>query len=285
MKSSLNKRICLLGNGWGALAALDGLHKQFDDVIVTSTDKDVIDRARTYGYQASEKIIEHHIDLYLCAGFNEILSEVFITANQVINIHYSLLPKFRGRHATVWTILNNEPYFGLSVHIMNQFIDDGPLIYQHKFKNTGQNSKEVIEACNEHIVKNISQVVADFLNNKIKAKNQIRSNATWVCKRNLDDCLIDFEQSVEYLSLFFRALVEPYPLPRIITKKGLVEVVEAELVDSVYHMINGRVVNIEHQRVWIKISNGFLIISKIRDAHTKQELDVQNVFKIGMRLL
>ena len=92
MKSSLNKRICLLGNGWGALAALDGLHKQFDDVIVTSTDKDVIDRARTYGYQASEKIIEHHIDLYLCAGFNEILSEVFITANQVINIHYSLLP-------------------------------------------------------------------------------------------------------------------------------------------------------------------------------------------------
>jgi methionyl-tRNA formyltransferase len=50
-----------------------------------------------------------------------------------------LLPKYRGLHSTVWSILNNEPYFGLTIHIMNEFIDDGPVVYQYKFRNSGQN--------------------------------------------------------------------------------------------------------------------------------------------------
>ncbi len=105
-----------------------------------------------------------------------------------------------------------------------------------------------------------------------------------MCKRNLDDCLIDFDHSVRFLSLFFRALVEPYPLPRIKTKKCIVEVTKSELLERDYCMTNGRVVNIERGKVWIKISDGFLVVSEVRDSSTKLKLGLDDVFKIGMRL-
>ena len=84
--------------------------------------------------------------------------------------------------------------------------------------------------------------------------------------------------------MFFRALVEPYPLPRIKTNKCIVEVTKYELFECDYYMTNGRVVNIEGENVWIKISDGFLIVSEVRDCSTKSKLDLDCIFKIGMRL-
>jgi methionyl-tRNA formyltransferase len=167
---------------------------------------------------------------------------------------------------------------------MNEFIDDGPILYQHKFENIGQNSREVMEACNSHIAHKLSQILSDFINLKIIPIQQNRNEATWVCKRNFDDCIIDFDQTIDFQSLFFRALVEPYPLPRIKTEKFCVEILKSELVESDFYMTNGRVVNIERNKVWIKIANGFLIVSEIRDCISKSCVDVNDIFKIGMRL-
>lgn len=284
MKNSMQYEICLCGDGWGALAALDGISLGFSDVTVVSNDKNVIKKAVSKGYEISKSILDVNAQIYVCAGFTTILNRNFLEANKVINIHYSLLPKYRGLHSTVWSILNNDSFFGLTIHIMNEFIDDGPIIHQYKFRNCGQNSREVMEECNRYIAVNLFEIVSDFLNGKIQPIVQKKTEATWVCKRNLDDCLIDFNQSVEFLTLFFRALVDPYPLPRLKTKKCLVEVTKFELVVSSYYMSNGRVVNIENQKVWIKVNDGFLIVSEVRDCSTKTKLDLCDIFKIGMRL-
>ena len=284
MKNSKPKEICLCGDGWGALAALDGIGLSFSDVIVVSSDEDVVKKAITKGFEISQCIFDANAKIYVCAGFTTILNKDFLDAHRVINIHYSLLPKYRGLHSTVWSILNNETYFGLTVYVMNEFIDDGPILYQYKFRNSGQNSREVMEECNKHIANNFSRILINLINSKIQHISQNKTEATWVCKRNLDDCLIDFTQSVGFLSLFFRALVEPYPLPRLKTRKCIVEVTKSELFECNYHMTNGRVVNIESEKVWIKISDGFLIVNEVRDCSTKTKLDLDDVFKIGMRL-
>jgi len=284
MNDVISQRICLCGDGWGALAALDGLCLEFHQVVVVSNDDAVIDVARSRGLDIASSIFEADCDTYVCAGFTTILDKGFLDANRVLNIHYSLLPKYRGIHSTVWALLNNEQYFGLTMHLMNEFIDDGPIVYQHKFENIGQNAREVMELCNEHIATNLSQILKDFLISKIKATPQDKSKATWVCKRNLEDCLIDFEKSVDHLALLFRALVEPYPLPRIKTNKYVIDIVNAELSKCNYEMTNGRVVNIEGERVWIKVMDGFLIVNEIRESQAKAPLSIGDVFKIGMRL-
>jgi methionyl-tRNA formyltransferase len=284
MKKVTTQKICLCGEGWGALAALDAISLKFYKIVVVSDDENIINNAKSRGFQVERSIFEANADVYVCSGFTKILDKSFLDSKVVLNIHYSLLPKYRGLHSTVWSLLNDEPYFGLTIHLMNEFIDDGPILHQYKFENTGQNSREIMEACNQYIAKNFSQILDDFLTSKIKLIPQDKNEATWVCRRNLDDCLVDFEKPINYLALFFRALVEPYPLPRVKTERYSVEIVRSELIKSDYNTTNGRVVNIELGRVWIKTLNGFLIVSEIRDCTTKSALKINDVFKIGMRL-
>ena len=102
--------ICLCGDGWGAHAALVGLHPHHSDVVVVSQDKDVLNEAIKRGYETAADIKLTVARLYICAGYTKIIDKMFLEHNRVINIHYSLLPKYRGLHSIVWAILNNEPF-------------------------------------------------------------------------------------------------------------------------------------------------------------------------------
>ena len=285
MAKEINRtNICLCGDGWGALAALNGLALKYSDCIVVTNDEIVNQGALDKGFRVAADLMQVDANIYLCAGFTQIFNEEFLRNRCVLNIHYSLLPKYRGLHSTVWAMLNDEPYFGLSIHEMNQFIDDGPIYYQYKIPNIGQTSLEVMEECNRHISQNLSEIIGSILEGKLEPVEQNAAEATWGCKRNEDDCIIDFDQNIEYLRLFFRALVEPYPLPRVLVNNKLVEVVKSEFIISGYYMQNGRVVNIENERVWIKVGNGFMIVTSVRDAKTKEFLLTSDLFKIGQRL-
>ena len=279
-----NASICISGDGWGAIAAVDGLSLGHTDIVVVTNDEDTIERALTKGFKVVSDLMLVEANLYVCAGLTQVLKKEFLETKKVLNIHYSLLPKYRGLHSTVWAILNNEPFFGLSIHEMNEFIDDGPIFYQYKFENIGQTSLEVMEACNEHISQNLSVIISDIQEGALVPIPQKKAEATWVCRRNLDDCLVDFDQTIDQLRLLFRALVEPYPLPRIVVKDKIVEVVSIEWVDANYIMHNGRVVNIENEKAWIKVEGGFMVVSSVRDAHTKEELPISRLFNLGQRL-
>lgn len=284
MKKNNIKKICIVGNGWSAKSALIGISSLNCDIIVVSEDNTVISLAKKFGFNFSKSIFNIKADLFICSGFKMILKKSFLQQNLVINIHYSILPKYRGLHSVIWAVLNNEPFFGLSIHLMNEFIDDGPIIYQNKFRNKGQNSRQIVEKCNTHIEKNLSKIIKKFLKNKIKPKPQKKSLATWVCKRNLDDCIINFNQSILEIDLFFKALVEPYPLPRIKINDRLIEVTDYQLLKAKYYTTIGTVINIENKSIWIKVNDGILILRKARDPLTKNDVNLKDYFKLSMRL-
>ena len=54
----------------------------------------------------------------------------------IINIHPGLLPEQKGAHTTFYSIFFNSKYHGSSLHLMNKYIDSGPIIYTNKFKST-----------------------------------------------------------------------------------------------------------------------------------------------------
>ena len=82
----------------------------------------------------------------------------------------------------------------------------------------------------------------------------------------------------------FRALVEPYPLPRIKIKKNIVEIIDYELIKKKSHFVNGSVIVVENKKVWIKLKDGFLVIRKVRDASSKKNIKIDKIFKAGMKL-
>ena len=87
---------------------------------------------------------DKNIKLICLAGFMKVLSKNFIKkfGNKILNIHPSLLPKYKGLNTHKKVIENNEKFSGCTVHFVNSKIDSGKIILQKKVKiNKKENHK------------------------------------------------------------------------------------------------------------------------------------------------
>ena len=81
-------------------------------------------------------IKKYNIDMICLAGFMKIVSGNFIKkfANPILNIHPSLLPKYKGLNTHLRAIKNKDKFSGASVHKVTQKLDSGKIILQKKIK-------------------------------------------------------------------------------------------------------------------------------------------------------
>lgn len=263
----MSRRIYLAGEGWGNNSAKAGLNKQFQDIIhITEATK--------------ESLTQLKKETIIFAGYKPLVPHDVIANNNCINVHYSLLPKYRGLHATVWTILNDEDYIGLTIHQMTDFIDDGPIIHQYKIKNDRiQNCMEYMELLNAYIAENLGEIVRDYLDGKILLQKNDKSKATWVGKRNHKDCKIDFERDLNYQKCFFRALVAPYPLPYVEYKGEELTVTKVDFHSANVDTHIGRILNIDNDGLWVKVKDGYIVLKELKDKDNK--IVHYSEFKIG----
>lgn len=81
-----------------------------------------------------------------CAGFMRILSPWFVKQwpNQVLNIHPSLLPKYKGLDTHQRAIAAGDRYHGCSVHYVNEILDGGDVILQEKVPIAPSDTPEIL---------------------------------------------------------------------------------------------------------------------------------------------
>ena len=101
-------------------------------------------KKKVYNYnekKVSEKkilkdLMLNDIKLICLAGFMKILSKDFISRfkGKILNIHPSLLPKYKGLNTHHRAIQNKEKYSGCTVHLVNSKLDSGKIILQKKVK-------------------------------------------------------------------------------------------------------------------------------------------------------
>tara|TARA_B100000029_G_scaffold316726_1_gene309122 strand:- start:835 stop:1419 length:585 start_codon:yes stop_codon:yes gene_type:complete len=97
----------------------------------------------------SEKNILNYLNKYkieyiFLAGFMKILSKNFIKKfeNKIVNIHPSLLPKYKGLNTHERVIKNKEKLSGCTVHFVNEKLDSGKIILQKKVRVLKQDNPE-----------------------------------------------------------------------------------------------------------------------------------------------
>ncbi len=96
-------------------------HRQYDD--------------RQRFDQALAQVVQRwHPTLVVLAGFMRILSEAFVEqfTGRMINLHPSLLPKYRGLHTHQRALDAGDPEHGASIHYVTVELDGGPVIMQHR---------------------------------------------------------------------------------------------------------------------------------------------------------
>ena len=86
--------------------------------------------------KAITELKKNNIDLICLAGFMKILSKNFINnfKGKILNIHPSLLPKYKGLNTHEKAIKNKDKYSGCTVHFVNSKLDSGKIINQKKIK-------------------------------------------------------------------------------------------------------------------------------------------------------
>ncbi len=94
-----------------------------------------------------EVIKEINPRFVLLAGYMKILPESFILSfeNRIINVHPSLLPKYKGLHAVEQAMEANEKEIGATIHYVDTGVDTGKIIKQQSFNIENLEIKEIFE--------------------------------------------------------------------------------------------------------------------------------------------
>ena len=113
-------------------------------------------KKRIYNFKikslAEKKILfelkKNQIDLICLAGFMKILSKNFIDdfRGKILNIHPSLLPKFKGLNTHERALKNNEKFSGCTVHYVNSKLDSGKIILQKKVRITKGETSDTLRS-------------------------------------------------------------------------------------------------------------------------------------------
>ena len=89
---------------------------------------------------------KNNIQMICLAGFMRVLSKKFIERfkRKILNIHPSLLPKYKGLNTYQRALDKNEKYSGCTVHLVNSKLDSGKIILQKKVKITKKETAETL---------------------------------------------------------------------------------------------------------------------------------------------
>jgi methionyl-tRNA formyltransferase len=147
------------------------------------------------------------------AGFGKIIKKeiIDIFPNGIINVHPSLLPKYRGPNPIREVILNGEKETGTTLFLVDELIDHGPIIKQEKINLTGkENYIELEQILGRLGGKMLNAVLENYLNGKIKTTPQDENLATNTKKITKQDGLLSFNDGYEIWDRKIRAL-NPWP--------------------------------------------------------------------------
>ena len=112
--------------------------------------KSIVENFRNKSFSEKKllkKLSIHKIDLICLAGFMKILSKNFIKKfnKPILNIHPSLLPKYKGLNTHKRVIKNKDKYSGATVHLVSDKLDSGKIILQKKIKLSKNDDKKTLE--------------------------------------------------------------------------------------------------------------------------------------------
>ncbi len=140
------------------------------------------------------------------------MSLVKLSAFGAVNLHPSLLPKYRGRASINWAILNGESTLGLTAHYIDEGMDTGDIIEQVSFNlRQDQDVGDALRLLYPRYEAVASRVLGYFRAGKVPRNAQDHSQATSFLRRKPDDGEIDWRQNAVNIVNLVRAVAAPYP--------------------------------------------------------------------------
>lgn len=159
------------------------------------------------------KDLKEKPEVAILANFGAILSKEIlkIPKKGLLNIHPSLLPKYRGPSPVQTAILNNEQETGVTIFKMDDQVDHGPILVQSKEEiKSSDTSESLYQRLFQIGTKTLKTILPAYIEGKIELREQNHKKATFTKKLTKDDGQIDWQKDNVYLDRFIRAM-SPWP--------------------------------------------------------------------------
>ncbi len=152
-------------------------------------------------------------DFFIVTAFGHILTESILALPRIgtINVHASLLPKYRGPAPINWAIINGENETGVTTMLMDKDLDTGDILLTAKEVITAQDTAQTLHDRLAMIGSDLLiKTLAAFANHTIRPTPQDHSLATYAPMLNKSDGRIDWKKPAETLEPFIRGMT-PWP--------------------------------------------------------------------------
>jgi methionyl-tRNA formyltransferase len=290
-------RIIFMGTPDFALPALKALIRHGEDVVTVVTQPD---RPKGRGKKMTappvkqwaldnkieilqpEKASDSHFcdliekkepDLIVVIAFGQILKKrlLDIPIWGAINIHASLLPKYRGAAPIQTAILNDDDKTGLTVMRMDEGLDTGPILLQEECaileeETAGQLHDRLALKAGDFMIKWLNQMS----NQLIEERPQDHIAASYAPKIEKGFSLIDWKQSAFRVSAHIRAL-DPKPGAFTIWQDKKIKLFSSGIADeSRFDMIPGRVVTQGEEGLVIETGQGAIKVREMQYSGKKR---------------
>ena len=181
-----------------------------------------------------QQIIDYKPDIIITCAYGKIIPKVLIDYPKFgcVNIHASLLPKYRGSAPIQWALINGEKITGITLMYMDEFMDTGDIIakstYEIKDEDNVEDLFNVLSTLGCDLLMNN---LDDIINNKVHRIKQNEEEATYapMITREMEE--LDFNYPAKDLYNKIRAF-SPYPLTKTTICNEEVKIIKAHYTDE-----------------------------------------------------
>ena len=214
-------------------------------------------------------------DVMVVAAYGQILPKAVLQIPKLgcLNIHASLLPRWRGAAPIERAILEGDKETGISIMKMNEGLDTGDILIEKKCTISNH---ETAQTLHDTLSNKGANAILETLNifPTLKARPQQNNNATYAEKVTKDEAQIDWYQGAEQISRVIRAFN-----PRTIAytnamakqfKNRVLRIIEAEIVNRQTTNSPGEVIKYDKDVCYVATSSGVISLKKVQLAGKKE---------------
>lgn len=163
--------------------------------------------------ELTSKLINLAPDLIIVAAYAQLIPKSILAIPKFgcVNVHGSLLPKYRGSSCIQAAILNGGAETGVTIMLMGEKLDNGPILSQDKINILSNDTAgSLYKKLADLGAKILISALKAYLKGEITPKNQDETSASYVKNLKKDDGKINWNKDAVYLERFVRAM-QPWP--------------------------------------------------------------------------
>jgi len=222
-----------------------------------------------------EKLKSYDFDVAIVLAYGQLLKQSLldILPDRFINIHASLLPRWRGAAPIQRAVMSGDEETGLAFQLMRLKLDSGPVILSEKTKiQENEDSIELMNRLSDLSGRTVVPMLLDYLNSKLEKNEQDESQVTYAKKIKKEEGLIDWSKPAVELHNQIRGLQWGPGAYTLYNGKRL-KISKTEVMEG-FESKPGVVFKIEDNAVFIGTSKSSLKVSFLQpEGRAKMDVD------------